>query len=141
MPAVRTTEAIGNFIRRADPGSADSFVTERAMASILDTVGCILAGAGSEMREPMEGFLQGESGGRHPIAGTSLRASPQVAALVHGSFGHALDFDDVLSMMPAHPSSVVLPALWAFSGPDTRDRKSTRLNSSHSCASRMPSSA
>src|SRR3546814_6828405 len=31
-------------------------------------------------------------------------------------------------------------ALWLFLN-RTRDRKSTRLNSSHSCASRMPSSA
>ena len=33
-----------------------------------------------------------------------------MAALVNGTFGHALDFDDVLSMMPAHPSAVILPA-------------------------------
>jgi 2-methylcitrate dehydratase PrpD len=36
-----------------------------------------------------------------------------MAALVNGTFGHALDFDDVLSMMPAHPSAVILSALCA----------------------------
>lgn len=30
---------------------------------------------------------------------------------MNGTFGHALDFDDVLSMMPAHPSAVILGAL------------------------------
>jgi 2-methylcitrate dehydratase PrpD len=35
---------------------------------------------------------------------------------VNGTFGHALDFDDVLSMMPAHPSAVILAALLASLG-------------------------
>ncbi len=38
-----------------------------------------------------------------------------MAALVNGTFGHALDFDDVLSLMPAHPSAVIIPALCAAS--------------------------
>jgi 2-methylcitrate dehydratase PrpD len=36
-----------------------------------------------------------------------------MAALVNGTFGHALDFDDVLSMMPAHPSAVIVAAVLA----------------------------
>jgi 2-methylcitrate dehydratase PrpD len=48
-----------------------------------------------------------------PRKGSGRTVSPEMAALVNGTFGHALDFDDVLSMMPAHPSAVILPALIA----------------------------
>ena len=85
--------------------------------------------------------------GSSPILGTARRAGGELAALVNGSFGHALDYDDVLSMMPAHPSAVIIPALIAdlatrplsgralieaqVMGIEVGDRKSTRLNSSH----------
>ena len=51
-----------------------------------------------------------------PILGTGTTSAPDTAALVNGTFGHALDFDDVLSMMPAHPSAVILAALIASLG-------------------------
>ena len=42
-----------------------------------------------------------------------MTAAPETAALVNGTFGHALDYDDVLSIMPAHPSAVIVAALLA----------------------------
>jgi 2-methylcitrate dehydratase PrpD len=56
---------------------------------------------------------QRRAAGDVPILGTGLSTSPETAALVNGTFGHALDYDDVLSIMPAHPSAVILPALLA----------------------------
>src|SRR3546814_3890835 len=53
----------------------------------------------------------------------------------HGGVGHAGPLDDRARGFQGHLGSV--PASAAAAG----DRKSTRLNSSHSCASRMPSSA
>jgi 2-methylcitrate dehydratase PrpD len=48
-----------------------------------------------------------------PLLGRGVSAAPETAALVNGTFGHALDYDDVLSMMPAHPSAVILAAVLA----------------------------
>ena len=45
-------------------------------------------------------------------------------------------FDDFLNLMKDYEDH-----LWVFFDTETRDRKSTRLNSSHSQQSRMPSSA
>jgi hypothetical protein len=42
-----------------------------------------------------------------------MTAAPETAALINGTFGHALDYDDVLSIMPAHPSVVIVAALLA----------------------------
>src|SRR5262249_61083344 len=82
---------------------------EKSKKAIADTFAVILAGAGSEVAEPLRRYVEtaGESGAS-PILGTGTTAGAEMAALVNGTFGHALDFDDVLSMMPAHPSAVIV---------------------------------
>ena len=45
-----------------------------------------------------------------------MTAAPETAALINGTYGHALDYDDVLSIMPAHPSAVIVAALLASVG-------------------------
>jgi 2-methylcitrate dehydratase PrpD len=87
---------------------------DRAKKAIVDTFAVMLAGAGSEVEAPLLRYLEqtGECGAS-PLLGSNRTASPEMAALLNGTFGHALDFDDVLSMMPAHPSAVILPALIA----------------------------
>src|SRR5215213_9215963 len=60
------------------------------------------------------GYLdRARAAGDVPILGTGTTASPETAALVNGTFGHALDYDDVLSMIPAHPSAVIVAAVLA----------------------------
>ena len=51
--------------------------------------------------------------GPYPVLGTALRTSAEQAALVNGTLSAALEFDDVLSLMPGHPSAVVMAALCA----------------------------
>ncbi len=74
----------------------------------------ILAGAGSEVAEPLLRYAgAGQERGPIPLLGTGLTAAPEMAALVNGTFGHALDYDDVLAIMPAHPSTIILSAVMA----------------------------
>lgn len=86
----------------------------KAQKAIADTFAVILSGAASEVAEPLMRYVEAmHAAGAVPMLGTGLCTSPETAALVNGTFGHALDYDDVLSMMPAHPSAVILPALLA----------------------------
>ena len=111
-------------------------VTVQAMArfSLFDWMVCGRAGVG----EPLAGILRryvAAEGGR-PVASIlgGGQAPARAAALVNGATSHALDYDDTHFGHVGHPSVGIYPAALA-------DRKSTRLNSSHSDLSRMPSSA
>ncbi len=108
------TEGIARFIHDKSLPDFPEGTVEKTKKIIVDTFAAILSGAGSELEPPLMDYLQ-KSGdvGDSPILGTDRRAGGELAALINGSFGHALDFDDVLSMMPAHPSAVIIPALCA----------------------------
>jgi 2-methylcitrate dehydratase PrpD len=108
------TEALAQFIQDKTLQDVPSEALDKAKKAIADTFAVILAGAGSEVAPPLLRYAA-ESGekGLSPLLGSGRTASAEMAALVNGTFGHALDFDDVLSMMPAHPSAVILSALCA----------------------------
>jgi 2-methylcitrate dehydratase PrpD len=108
------TEALAEFIHAKTLQDLPPDALDKAKKAIADTFAAMLAGAGSEVAPPLLRYAE-QSGerGASPILGSGRTASPEMAALVNGTFGHALDFDDVLSMMPAHPSAVILPALFA----------------------------
>ena len=108
------TATIATFIAETStpdfpPGSA-----EKASKAIADTFAVIIAGAGSEVAAPLLKYVDAaRAPGQVPILATGISAAPETAALVNGTFGHALDYDDVLSLMPAHPSAVIVAALLA----------------------------
>ena len=111
------TETIAHFIADNALTTIPPAAIDKAKKVVTDTFAVILAGAGSEVAPPLMRYLeQAGGGGESPILGTALSSTPELAALVNGTFGHALDFDDVLSIMPAHPSAVILPALLANAG-------------------------
>jgi 2-methylcitrate dehydratase PrpD len=108
------TEALAQFIHAKRLQDFPSEAVDKAKKALADTFAVILAGAGSEVAPPLMRYVeQASASGASPILGNGRTVSPEMAALVNGTFGHALDFDDVLSMMPAHPSAVILPALIA----------------------------
>lgn len=108
------TETIADFIAGTSLADLPPDAPEKAAKAITDTFAAILAGAGSEVTEPLLRYARaaGESGAT-PILGTGITASAEMAALVNGTFGHALDYDDVLAIMPAHPSTIIVSALLA----------------------------
>jgi 2-methylcitrate dehydratase PrpD len=108
------TEAIASFISRTSLADLPREAPAQAAKAIADTFAVILAGSGSEVAEPLLRYAgAGHERGPIPILGTGLAASPETAALVNATFGHGLDYDDVLSMMPAHPSVVIVAAALA----------------------------
>ena len=108
------TETIASFISGAELAAMPRDAPEKAAKAIADTFAAMLAGAGSEVAEPLLRYAgAAHERGPVPLLGTGLTAGPETAALVNGTFGHALDYDDVLSIMPAHPSGVILAAVLA----------------------------
>ncbi|OWY79912.1 MmgE/PrpD family protein [Rhodococcus sp. BUPNP1] len=91
---------------------------------LVDTVGSALASA----HEPAERILQNwaaaeGTSGRATVWTTGRTASAATAALLNGTAGHQLDYDDISPSMPIHPSTVIVPALLAVAeqrGTDTR---------------------
>jgi 2-methylcitrate dehydratase PrpD len=90
-----------------------------AHQSILDWFGCALAGS----REPVAHIVGDEVGaadGPCSIVGSARRGGPRAAALVNGTAGHALDFDDTNTAMGGHPTAPLLPAVLAVAERDGR---------------------
>ena len=85
---------------------------DAALRGIVDTVGCIVAGADTELGRTMRRHCETEIGPCRvwPDARTSMRA----AALANGAMGHAHDVDDSSETMRGHPSVPVIPALLAI---------------------------
>ena len=98
------------------PGAA----IEAAKRSILDTLAVAVAGTRSRTgQSAINAFAANGAGGAATVMGTKLMAHPALAALVNGTLGHALDFDDVWAdddgvvAWRGHPSVCVLPAVLA----------------------------
>ena len=112
LDEVTPDELIARFL--AQHGDFPEDVIESAKRSIVDTVACMIAGLGSDLAGPLLGYLSSSGAqGDAPILGTNRSTSPDRAAFVNGTLGHALDFDDTVSVMPGHPGSVLLSALLA----------------------------
>jgi 2-methylcitrate dehydratase PrpD len=92
---------------------------QRATDAIVDTIGCMLAGANDESpRAVMRAFVGdiSERGGSALVDGS--KASASVAALINGTAAHCLDFDDNFHPARTHASAVLVPALLSLATAD-----------------------
>jgi 2-methylcitrate dehydratase PrpD len=58
-----------------------------------------------------DALLPGAGAGQVSVIGHPAPLDAQTAALLNGTLGHVLDYDDVQSGVRGHPSTVILPAL------------------------------
>lgn len=93
----------------------DLATIDRVKIVFADTVSATVAGASSDVMGPLRAYIaaQSHASADKVVLGTNLRTSAELAAMANGTMAAALEFDDVLSLMPAHPSAVVLSALMA----------------------------
>ena len=108
------TEQLARFVAGFGETAIAEDVRAAALRSIIDGVGAALAGS----RQPAGILIAAQAVGQAGVPestlwGRSDRVSAQSAALANGTACHALDFDDVSRSMPGHPTTVVLPAVWA----------------------------
>jgi len=85
---------------------------DKGKERILDTLGCMIAGCKEEVASILLKHLE-IVGGRQEatIIGFGHKTNVMNAALVNGTLGHALDFDDAQVSFRGHPSTVILPAV------------------------------
>lgn len=124
-PATSLADQIASYLAGLSDDRIPDAVTEAAKLGIADSVAVITAGSASALTKPMRRYLDGAgASGSVPILGRFARTSPELAALANGAFSHAHIFDDVLSVMPGHPSGTLLAAiLSAAAGRDASGRR------------------
>lgn len=116
------TEAIAEFVAATTLEDIDDATVDAASRVVTDTVGVMLAGLTSEVAPSLLKVLDDATrSGPANVVGLGVCATPEVAAMVNGTLGHALDFDDVIEMYPGHPSSIVVGALLASASPARLD--------------------
>jgi len=81
---------------------------------LVDTVASAVASAHEPAERILQNWAAGEgTSGRATVWTTGRTASAATAALLNGTAGHQLDYDDISPSMPIHPSTVLIPALFA----------------------------
>lgn len=83
-----------------------------AKDAIADMIGCALLGADAGITEAITS-VDGLTNGPCLILGTKIRTGRLDAALINGTAGHALDYDDTSKSMSGHPTVIIVPAILA----------------------------
>jgi 2-methylcitrate dehydratase PrpD len=104
---------------RLSPGDLPADASTAARQCILDWLGCALSGSTEPLAQILraefadEAALAGEAGPA-TVIGSGQRLTARSAALVNGSAGHALDYDDTNLVGGLHATTAVLPAALAL---------------------------
>ena len=112
-PAPKLAEKIAAFVAGFDYAKAPPDLIERSRIAFVDTIGVMIGGAHEEVAHIARQMVAQEmSAARATVIGSSLRASPQLAALANGVSAHAMDYD--FSYASGQSVSPVIPALLAL---------------------------
>lgn len=112
--AATVAERIAGWSAAIDLRAVPPEVVRAAQRCIIDVVGVMLAASVFALPRRVLGYARRGSGaGRGVVVGFPDRLSPVGAALVNGTAGHALDFDDTSYAGIMHGSTVVFPAALA----------------------------
>jgi 2-methylcitrate dehydratase PrpD len=96
-----------------------------AALCVLDYAGVTLAGTSDPAARILRQEIVGAERGPCVIVGCPDRTTPSQAALINGTAGHALDYDDVHMALPGHVSVTILPAILALA--EARDLSPKRI--------------
>jgi 2-methylcitrate dehydratase PrpD len=123
MPdTINHTHALARFIATLDFETLPDDLLTRGRLSILDALGCGLAGSVSDGAQILQHYLgQYRTADGASVIGTALHLPPPFAALANGQAMHADDYDDTLRSHPAsgyhgstHPTGPIVAALLAI---------------------------
>ncbi len=109
------TQSIASFLTGTKVRDIPPEVFPRARRHVIDTLGVAIGSSRGRLAEILSAVLPGGKEGESVLWNGSGRATALNAAWVNGTLAHTLDFDDGgVALTPMHPSSPVLPAVWAL---------------------------
>jgi 2-methylcitrate dehydratase PrpD len=100
-----------------------------ARTAIIDFLACTIAGAADRTTAVLADVVGAHLPGAAILVGQTGKTDPLVAAVVNGYAGHVLDYDDVHSSVRGHPTTVIIPALFALAS--ERDFSADQLVASY----------
>ncbi|OGP90017.1 MAG: hypothetical protein A2156_01465 [Deltaproteobacteria bacterium RBG_16_48_10] len=105
------TRELAEWSKKTTYESLPEEVREKIKYCMLDAAGVALAAVNGEVGQTFRSLLP-EIGGPGPctVLGSPECWNPLTAALVNGSLGHALDYDDTYQAVPVHTSGSLLAA-------------------------------
>ena len=112
-PFDSVTRRLARAIAAAAPFD-DAGAIAAARRGVLDFLAAAFAGASDNGYRKLLAVITEGSRGDAAVIGHPGGVGALDAALLNGYAGHALDYDDVHSSVRGHPSSVLLPALFAL---------------------------
>jgi 2-methylcitrate dehydratase PrpD len=111
---MKVTQQLAEFVVNTDLSGIPPEAREIGKRAVLDLLGVALAGSRDPMSRIITDYIK-DSGSRPraSVWGKKFKTSTAFAALANGTFGHALDYDDINRNMRGHPTVPVLPATLA----------------------------
>ena len=106
-PSIDAAEPIGAYLARTMYSDLPALVVSAVKISILDMLGCILAGTSADDVATIASMVQGWGGAPTctVLGSGGLRLPPMSAAFINGSAIHQHDFDDVHDAVTCHPTA------------------------------------
>jgi len=109
------TQAIARFIVETQARDIPAAAFEHAQVAFLDWFGVTLAGREEPAVDKLVRLGQLQGGHEQAtILGRPMKTNVLLAALINGTAGHALDYDDSLEAFLGHPSVGLFPGLLAY---------------------------
>jgi len=110
----RLAEVIADFVVGGKFESLPPETVEKAKEFALDLIGCMIGSSKRPQINILTEVLKAEGGNsRSSVVAHGFKTSMMNAALLNGTSGHALDFDDDHREGTMHPSTAVFPAVLA----------------------------
>jgi 2-methylcitrate dehydratase PrpD len=108
------TEQLAAFIANFKNDGVNEDAVYQSKIAVLDSIGVALAGFEEPVSKLLRTYVTAmRSLPEATIWGTNCRVSPLEAAMVNGAMLHALDYDDCNRLLLGHPSSVLVPTVFA----------------------------
>ena len=112
---IEVTSTLARFASTLQYENIPTPALQVAKQCLLDWLGVTLAGTDDQTSEILLAEVLEDGGApQATILRYGHRTCAKNAALVNGTFSHALDYDDVNAAMPGHPSVPVIPAVLAL---------------------------
>src|SRR5687767_2285892 len=111
-----TTRELAQFVAGISYDTLPAEVRERVKALTLDLVGIMLRARHDAESTPAMIAAAGRlglAGGACTVIGDGAGYAPPGAAMLNGTLGHSLDFDDTHAPGSIHPSAPIVPAAFA----------------------------